>query len=103
MRSKRSSRRRNLSSQANSRSMVRNRSSKMAGSNRGLRPRLGRFRPRAFGLMWGSARINLAVGEAEAGGNHLMEFREFESLPVKPSQQPEPSLACESGNALLEA
>jgi hypothetical protein len=51
----------------------------------------------------GSARINLVVGEAEAGGNHLLEFRGFESLPVKPSQQPEPSLACECGNALLEA
>ena len=49
------------------------------------------------------ARINLVVGEAEAGGNHLLEFRGFESLPVKPSQQPEPSLACECGNALLEA
>jgi hypothetical protein len=32
-----------------------------------------------------------------------MEFRGFESLPVKSSQQPEPSLACECGNALLEA
>jgi hypothetical protein len=51
----------------------------------------------------GSARINLVVGEAEAGGNHLLEFRGFESLPVKSSQQPEPSLACECGNALLEA
>jgi hypothetical protein len=50
-----------------------------------------------------SARINLVVGEAEVGGNHLLEFRGFESLPVKPSQQPEPSLACECGNALLEA
>jgi hypothetical protein len=54
-------------------------------------------------LLCGSARINLVVGEAEAGGNHLLEFRGFESLPVKPSQQPEPSLACECGNALLEA
>ena len=54
-------------------------------------------------LEYGSARINLVVGEAEAGGNHLLEFRGFESLPVKPSQQPEPSLACECGNALLEA
>jgi hypothetical protein len=31
----------------------------MAGSNRGLRPRLGRFLPREFGLTLGSARINL--------------------------------------------
>jgi hypothetical protein len=31
------------------------------------------------------------VGEAEAGGNHLLEFRGFESLPVKPSPSFSPS------------
>ena len=46
-----------------------------------------------------SARINLVVGEVEIDGNHLLEFRGFESLPVKLSQQPEPSLACACGNA----
>jgi hypothetical protein len=53
MRSKRSSSRRNLSSQANTRSIVRKRSLKMAGSKIGLRPRLGYFLPRGLGLMLG--------------------------------------------------
>ena len=51
-----------VSSQANSCSMVRNRSSKMAGSNWGLRPRLGRFLPREFGLMLGTmSRLKMAL------------------------------------------
>jgi hypothetical protein len=51
-----------LSSQANSRSMVRNRSSKMAGSNNGLRPRLGCFLPRGIGFMLGAMpRLKMAL------------------------------------------
>jgi hypothetical protein len=46
-----------------------------------------------------SARLNLVVEEVVIDGNHLLEFRGIEALPVKPSQQPEPSLACACGNA----
>jgi len=36
-------------------------------------------------------------------GNLSLESRGFDTLPVKISHQPEASLACECGNALLEA
>jgi hypothetical protein len=67
MRSKRSSSRRNLSSQANTRSIVRKRSLKMAGWKIGLRPRLGCFLPREFGVDVGNhaaVEDHLAVGSA---------------------------------------
>jgi hypothetical protein len=35
--------------------------------------------------------------------NLSSESRGLNSLPAKPSQQPEASLACEYGNVLLEA
>ena len=51
----------NLSSQANTRSMVLNRSLKMTGSKSGLRPRLGVFLPRRFSLMLGiMSRLKMA-------------------------------------------
>ena len=53
MSSKRSGKRLNLSSQPNTRSMVLNRSSKMAGSKSGLRPGFGVFLARMFSLMLG--------------------------------------------------
>jgi len=52
----RSSKRRNLSSQPNTRSMVWNRSLKMAELKSGLRPRLKVFRPRGFALILGIIR-----------------------------------------------
>src|SRR5260221_13162618 len=46
-----------------------------------------------------SVRVSLVMGEVLVfDGNHLLEFRGFEALPVKPSQQPEASLACACGN-----
>src|SRR5271156_5777228 len=53
-RSNRSSRWRNLSSQPNTRSMVLNRSLKIAASKNGLRPRLADRRFLGFGLMFGT-------------------------------------------------
>ena len=49
-----------------------------------------------------SARISLGKEEV-VDGNLSLESRGFDSLPVKANHQPEASLACECGNALLEA
>ena len=42
-------------------------------------------------------------GGSPCDGNHSLESRGFDTLPVKANHQPEASLACECGNALLEA
>ena len=49
------------------------------------------------------ARRSLGVEEVLSDGNHSMESGGFDSLPGKANHQPEASLACECGNALLEA
>lgn len=50
-----------------------------------------------------SARRRLGLEEVVGDGNQSLESRGFDSLPVKANHQPEASLACECGNALLEA
>jgi hypothetical protein len=49
------------------------------------------------------ARRSLGLEEVVCDGNQSLESRGFDSLPVKANHQPEASLACECGNALLEA
>ena len=49
------------------------------------------------------ARRSLGLEEVVGDGNQSLESRGFDSLPVKANHQPEASLACECGNALLEA
>lgn len=57
----------NLSSQAKSRSTVRKRSSKIAGSKRCLRPRFGVLRPRGFSGIFGvMPRLKIALRLARA-------------------------------------
>lgn len=59
---KRFSKRRKLSSHANTRSIVRNRSLKIAFLKKGLRPRLGCFLARGFGLILGiMPRLKIAL------------------------------------------
>src|SRR5271166_1695102 len=75
MRSKRSRSRRNLSSQANTRSIVRKRSSKMAGSKIALRPRFGCFPPRGLGLMLGTMpRLKIALSHCDMPRIALCSF-----------------------------
>src|SRR5271165_5256722 len=80
MRSKRSRSRRNLSSQANTRSIVRKRSSKMAGSKIALRPRFGCFPPRGLGLMLGT---NAAVEDRLAVGPAVVDAVEADDGALK--------------------
>ena len=49
------------------------------------------------------ARRSLGVEEVRCDGNHPLESRGLDSLPGKANHRPKASLACECGNALLEA
>jgi hypothetical protein len=66
--------------------------------------RLGSQQEQSHGLSSASRQDKPGKGGSYvADGNLSLESRGFDTLPVKISHQPEASLACECGNALLEA
>jgi hypothetical protein len=72
----------------------------------GTMPQLRQYGPNGTPLTdfdFDSARRSLGLGEVVGDRNQSLESRGFDALPVKANHQPEASLACECGNALLEA
>src|SRR5471030_892571 len=91
MRSKRSRRRRNLSSQAKTRSMVLKRSSKIAGSKRCLRPRFGRVNQTVGGYFRRLDRRHRRRDDALPDGIRRLESAKFltkRAQRVRPARWP---------------